>query len=340
MLPERAVHPRFVGDRRIETIEKPVPRPGPGQLLLRCRANALCASECGAFLHGCEVTPGHEAAGEVVAAGPETSTSVGTPGVVFLMDFCGECRSCRLGLTNQCLHKRADYGFSHDGGYGPYELVNENVFFPAEGDMDFAERTLLLDVMGTGGHAIRRACTVHPDPGSLLVTGAGPIGLGVLAMAKLVLGSDFPVAIADTIPFRLDLAAKLGGLPVNVAEASLGDGLKSHGLADVDLAIDCTGVGAAVRDAIDLLAKRGVLACVGHGAEVSLRISPDLIGPERTVLGSEYFRYDEMPANLELLKENLGYVGQIITHRFPVAQIEEAFETFLGRNTGKVVVVQ
>ena len=45
----------------------------------------------------------HEAAGIVVAAWPGTHTPVGTPGMVFIMDFCGECRSCRLGLTNQCL---------------------------------------------------------------------------------------------------------------------------------------------------------------------------------------------------------------------------------------------
>ena len=55
----------------------------------------------------------------------------GTPGVVFLMDYCGECRSCRIGFTNQCLAKRADMGFTHDGGYGPYEVVHESNFFPS-----------------------------------------------------------------------------------------------------------------------------------------------------------------------------------------------------------------
>jgi ABC-type maltose transport system permease subunit len=55
-----------------------------------------------------------------VEAGSNTLIAVGTPGVIFLMNFCGECRSCKLGLTNQCLHKRDDMGFSQDGGYGPY----------------------------------------------------------------------------------------------------------------------------------------------------------------------------------------------------------------------------
>ena len=152
-------------------------------------------------------------------AGPETSTPVGTPGVVFLMDFCGQCRSCRLGYTNQCSAKRADMGFSHDGGYGPYELVHENVFFPVTPDVPLTEATMLLDVMGTGGHAIARAQLVRPDIESLLVAGAGPIGLGVLAMAKLLLGDDLPVYVADSIPYRLGLAERLGGIPCRARPA-------------------------------------------------------------------------------------------------------------------------
>ena len=124
--------PQFVGGGRITFGEKPVPTPGPGQLLIQVKANALCGSERGQFGGGSSVTPGHEAAGIVAGAGPETHTPVGTPGVIFLMDFCGVCRSCRLGYTNQCEAKRADMGFSHDGGYGPYELVHENIFFPVD----------------------------------------------------------------------------------------------------------------------------------------------------------------------------------------------------------------
>jgi threonine dehydrogenase-like Zn-dependent dehydrogenase len=265
---------------------------------------------------------------------------VGTPGVVFLMDFCGECRSCQLGLTNQCLAKRADYGFSHDGGYGPYQRISENVFYPVDDEISLTEATMLLDVMGTGGHAIGRGQRVHPDVRSLLVTGAGPIGLGILAMAKLLLGQDFPVLISDLIPYRLGLAETLGGLPVNVSDEPLDKGLARHGFEEVDLAIDASGKRTARRAALDVLAKRGVLVCVGHGEDLTVTVSRDLISPERAILGSEYFRYNELPSNLDRFRENLPYLSQIITHRFPVSDIEVAFETFVGGNTGKVVVEQ
>ena len=90
--------PQFNGGGRITFGEKPVPTPGLGQLLVQVKANTLCGSERGQFQGGSQVTPGHEAAGVVAAVGPDTHTPVGTLGVVFLMDFCGACRSCRLGV--------------------------------------------------------------------------------------------------------------------------------------------------------------------------------------------------------------------------------------------------
>lgn len=339
-IPESARYPVFRGDGRIDFVEKPVPRPGPGQLLIRPRANAICASETPAYRDGSAVAPGHEAAGTVVAAGPGTRTAEGTPGVVYLMDFCGDCPNCRTGATNQCLAKRADYGFTRDGGYAPYELVNENVFFAVDDDISPAEATLLLDVMGTGGHSIERGRLVRPDGESLLVMGAGPIGLGVVAMAKLIWGEDFPVIVTDLLPFRLELAEKLGGRAVNIREEPLADGLARCGLEHVDIAIDASGKAPARRAAMGVLAKRGVLVCVGHGGELKLEVSPDLIAPERAVLGSEYFRYDELPHNLELLRAHRDYLGQIITHRFGIDEIAGAFETFAQGATGKVVVEQ
>jgi threonine dehydrogenase-like Zn-dependent dehydrogenase len=330
---------RFVGAGRIRLEVRPVPVPGPGQLLVRVGANALCGSERGQFLHGASVTPGHEAAGVVAAAGPGTRTAVGAPRAVFLMDFCGECRSCRLGHTNQCLDKRGDLGFNRDGGYAEYEAVSESAFFPTGGDLSAAEATLLLDIMGTGGHAIGRGRQVRDDIESVLVAGAGPIGLGVLAMAKLLLGEQTPVVISDMAPYRLALAERLGGLPLPLAQvSSLADGLRRHGLSRCDLAVDTSGKAAARQAAIEVLGQRGALVCVGHGEGLNLDVSRDLIAPERAVLGSEYFRFDELPANLDRLRANSDNHGQINTHRFPLGAVQQAFDLFFRGETGKVLV--
>jgi len=250
--------PRFAGDGVIDEVEREVPEPGPGTLLIRVTANALCASERPQLARGSSVTPGHETAGVVVAVGPGTHTAVGMPGVVYLMDFCGACRSCRLGYTNQCLRKRGDMGFTVDGGYGVYELVHETIFFPIDADLSPAEATLLLDVMGTTGHAIRRAQLVRPDIASILVMGAGPVGLGAVAMAKLLLGHDVPVLVADLVPYRLALAERLGGRPVHLEERGLAAAVRDEGWGTVDVAIDTSGKGVARRDALDTLVHVGL----------------------------------------------------------------------------------
>jgi threonine dehydrogenase-like Zn-dependent dehydrogenase len=332
--------PRFLGQGKIDFVERPVPEPGPGQLLLQVKANALCGSERSQFLKGSEVTPGHEAAGVVVASGPDTHTAIGTPGVVFLMDFCGACRSCQIGSTNQCLSKRGDMGFNKDGGYAPYELIRESIFFPVGEDIPLVEATMLLDVMGTSAHAIKRARLVHPDIQSVVVTGAGPVGLGVLAMAKLIFGEEMPVLVSDIVPYRLQLAERLGARPIDLREQTLEQGVRGHGLPAVDLAIDSSGKSAARQAGLAVLDRRGVLVCVGHGETLTLQVSPDLIAMERAVLGSEYFRYDELGENLQRLAAHRSYIGQIITHRYPLDNIQAAFKLFFAGDTGKVVVEQ
>jgi len=340
-IPSQVIVPHFVGERTIRTTVKLVPEPGPGQLLLRCGANALCGSERGQFFHGCDVTPGHEAAGTVVAVGPGTTTPVGTRGAVFLMDFCGECRSCRSGATNQCLAKRGDMGFNRDGGYGVYELVHENIFFPVGNDISATEATLLLDIMGTGGHAVRRAQQTHSDIQSVLIPGAGPIGLSLLAMVKLMLGRDIPVVISDVVPYRLKLAETLGGLPVLATEMSLAEGLKHHGLSAPDVAIDAAGQEAVRDECLALLAHRGVLVAVAHGGGQTIQnLYGNFINRELTLSASEYFAYQEMPESYRLLRENRDYMNQIITHRFGVGEIQYAFERFFAGETGKVVIEQ
>lgn len=326
--------PVFVGGGRIEFRDREYPDPGPGQLLLRVAANAVCGSDRHQYEHGSDVVPGHEAAGTVIAVGGGTSTPVGTRGAVYLMDFCGECRSCRAGATNQCTAKRADMGFDADGGYGPLELVHESNFFPISDDVEIGTATMLLDVMGTSSHALARARAVRGDIESVYIAGAGPIGLGLALACRLRLGPDVAVRISDVSSWRLDVAAGFGAEPVLATDAA------ALSRIEADAAFDATGREVARRAALDLLGRRGVLVCVGHGESLTLDVSRDLIAPEHSVLGSEYFRFDDFAENLELLRANQELVGRVITHRFPVERIGEAFARFLSGESGKVVVMQ
>ena len=327
--------PLFTGQGSIQRVERSYRDPGEGELLVAARANAICGTDRGFYFDGADHIPGHETAGVVIAGGAGTASEVGTRGVVFLMDYCGECRSCLLGATNQCLAKRGDMGINTDGGYGPYEVVHESNFFPITDDIELDVATMLLDVMGTSSHALGRAELVRPDIQSVYIAGAGPIGLGLLVMAKIRYGSDIPVFISDVSGWRRDFAATFGGTPVDATSPAA---MSAVGRPDV--AFDSSGKEVARRAALDVLGKRGALVCVGHGETVTLNVSKDLLEPEHAVLGSEYFRFDELSGNLALLKANYDTISRVITHRFPVEQLDEAFSVFLGGETGKVIVTQ
>jgi threonine dehydrogenase-like Zn-dependent dehydrogenase len=339
-IPTAAPRAVFLGGNRIVFRDDRVSRPGPGELLLRVAANAVCGTDRAQYAQGSSVTPGHEASGIVIAVGEGTSTDIGTRGVVYLMDFCGECASCVHGLTNQCLAKRADMGFTHDGGYGAYELVHETNFFPVPPDLDLALATMLLDVMGTSGHALDRARLIRDDIKSVLVVGAGPVGLGTVAMALATLPENPRVYASDVQPYRLGLVEALGATSLDVRDRSLADALAASGAPAPDVVIDTSGVTAVREAAMVVLGKRGVFVCVGHGGGLSLDVSADLIAPERAVLGSEYFPYSGLAGNLSLLIRQPERFAPIITHRFPLDRIGDAFEAFLSGETGKVVVTQ
>lgn len=164
--------PRFLGGGRIEVRDHTYRDPGVGELLIRIGANAICGTDRNEYVTGAPIVPGHEAAGIVAVAGEGTRTAIGTRGALYLMDFCGSCRSCRAGATNQCSAKHQDIGQSSDGGYGPYAIIHETAFFPLTDDVTLVEATLLLDVMGTSNHALDRAELVRTQgPGKVVRCG-------------------------------------------------------------------------------------------------------------------------------------------------------------------------
>ena len=118
----------------------------------------------------------------------------------------------------------------------------------------------------------------------------------------------FPVYIFDVVDYRLELAEKLGGKPISVANGkTLAEGLKGYGVKEADIAIDTKGKKVAREGSLHSLAQRGALILVGHGEDLNLMVSPDMIATERAVLGSEYFAYSELENNTTYLAQNRSY---------------------------------
>ena len=268
IMPGKSCHCAEVPRRRQDSVRgaaRSLPL-GPGSLLLGSGPTQFAARTGPSTSRGRRVTPGHEAAGVVVAAGPETSVAEGTPGVVFLMDYCGRCRSCRLGFTNQCLAKRADMGFTHDGGYGPYEVVHESNFFAVDAGTDLVEATMLLDVMGTSSHAIARARLGAPRHRVCLYRRCRAHRRSAARDVQVDLRPRVPGLhkrhLALAAQLRRSRSARTRSTPPSPTPWP--PGAQRRGLR-------LDGAGRRRRQgALAALSKRGVLVCVGHGETLEL----------------------------------------------------------------------
>ena len=326
----------FRGEGSITVEDAPIPILGPGELLVRVHACALCGSDRGAWERGSAATPGHEIAGVVVGAGSGATIPLGSKGAIFLVAYCGECARCSAGSRGACLEKAGMIGFDRDGGFAEFVAVPERCFLPLDPALSWEDGVMLLDVTGTPMHALRRAGALDPPPPSALVIGAGPVGMGAVVALR---GVGVPRVLAvDLSPFRRAFAERLGAEAIEGGDAA-GDAVRERLPGGPPLVVEASGSPAGQRQALDLLAPGGTLVLVGHSREpLELWGSRDLIAQERTILGSEYFDDREFEGNQRLILEGRLAPSRVITHRLPLDRLEEAYELFWGGETGKVLI--
>ena len=327
----------FLGAGRIALETKPVPEPGLGEVLLRVHACATCGSDRHAWENGSDVIPGHEGSGTVVAVGPGTTLAVGTRAAVYLVAYCGSCRMCLQGETGACLHKERMIGFTHDGAYAEYMAVPERCVLPIDADLHLDNANMLLDVLGTTLHAIRRTGIPIERMQTVCVMGAGPIGQGaVIALRGLGVPNVFAI---DVNPDRLRMAANLGATVFDGREGDVVCRVRELVPDGPDFVLEATGNQTAQRQAIDMVAAGSPVVFVGHSPRTfEVQSSRDLIAQEKTLIGSEYFGVREFAQNLALIRAGRVNPLPVITHRVPLEDIEEAYKLFWSGRTGKVLV--
>ncbi len=336
-IPEQMRAAHFWGDGKITIEQRPVPAPGQGEVLVRVHACAVCGSERGLWERGSAVTPGHEGSGTVVAVGSGVEVPVGTRAAVYLVAYCGQCRMCRRGETGACLCKERMIGFTHDGAYADYVIAPERCILPIDSEMDLDIATLLLDVVGTTMHAVRRSHLAADTIEVACVTGVGPVGLGAI-MALRALGVQRVFAV-DVSPYRLRLAERLGAVPLDGRSIDVVTSIREQVPDGPDIVIEASGNVLVQRQAIDMVAGDGRVIVVGHTRHtLEVQTSRDLISQEKELIGSEYFSVHEFSGNLALVRSGQLDPLPVITHRYPLTEIEDAFRLFWSGETGKVLV--
>jgi len=313
-----------VGDLRIE--EVPVPEPGSKEVLVEVRAVGVCGSDVHYYDHGrigahvvaAPLILGHEAAGVVVAQGPDaTRHQVGQrvalePGVP-----CGRCRQCRAGRYNLCPDVRFFATPPIHGAFCTYLTTHEDFAFPLP-DTVSDDAGALIEPLSVGVWACRKARLAAGE--HVLVTGAGPIGL--LAMqAALALGAT-QVTITDVNPSRLKLARQTGATrTIDLRSQPL-----SEAGVEADVLLECSGHPAALADGIRALAPAGVAVAVGMspGEEATIPLAV-LQNRELTLTGT--FRYaNTYPTAIGLVAAGRVDLEAIVSGHYALDEAEQALQ--------------
>ncbi|MGO1198380.1 MAG: zinc-dependent alcohol dehydrogenase family protein [Dermabacteraceae bacterium] len=330
------------GGSRTELRETAVPRPGPRQVLLKVRASTICGSDLRAIYRehlgsGPEayqgVVGGHEPAGEVVAVGEEClDTRVGDRRVVYHISGCGLCAECRRGYPIGCLSpQRAAYGWQRDGGHAEYLLAEEKDLLPLPDSLTYLDGACVACGFGTAYEALRRADVSGAD--TVLIVGLGPVGLAAGMLAK-ALGSPLVVG-TDPSCSRRDQARFLGAVDQAVASDDLEDSLGTG----AHVAVDCSGSGAGQSTALLGTRRWGRTVLVGEGGTLTTDVSSELIHKQITLFGSWVTSVERMRELLENLDRWGLHPDRIVTHTFPLDQVDAAYRTADSGVGGKVAVV-
>ena len=336
------------GDSSVRHVEAEVPEPGYGQVLLKMKASSICGSDIRAIYRqhlgtGPEayqgVIAGHEPCGQVVAVGPGCRRlRDGDRVVVYHIAGCGVCEECRHGYMIGCTSpSRAAHGWQRDGGHAEYLLAEETTCILLPEPLTYVDGALVSCGFGTAYEGLLRLGISGRD--TLLITGLGPVGLAA-AMLGRALGAG-PIIGTDVAPERRAAAEELGLVDHAVAadDAATATIRELTGGRGAEASIDCSGSGAARVVALENTRTWGRCAFVGEGNEITFAVSELLIHKQITLHGSWVTSLKHMEELLEHLVRWQLHPEAIVTHRFPLAQADEAYRVADGGTAGKVCVV-
>jgi len=335
------------GNSTVELRPFVVPTPGHGQVLLATKYSAICGSDIRCIYHqhlglGPEryqnVVAGHEPAGEIISCGPGVKRfRTGDRVLVYHISGCGLCHSCRRGYMISCssVH-RAAYGWQRDGGMAPFMLVEERDLVRLPDELSYADGAQVACGFGTAYEALVKLSVSGLD--RVLVTGLGPVGLATLMLAK-AMGASRLIGV-DTNAARCALAVKLGlatdvvGFDTEALE-KIQCMTKGQG---VEKAIDCSGRNEARQLCVRSVGDRGSIALVGEGGEMDLIPSPDVIHGNKVIIGSWVTSIWRMEELVDRIARWGIHPDVLITHRFELSAVSEAYALMASGQCGKVAV--
>ncbi len=319
-----------------------IPECGTNDVRIKITHTAICGSDLHIYkwdewAQRTVPTPlvtGHEFCGIVEEIGPgvthyKPGDRVSGEGHI----TCGYCRNCRAGKRHLC-HKTVGVGIQRDGAFAEYLVIPESNVWPIHEDIP-SEIAAFLDPFGNAVHTALSYEMVGED---VLITGAGPIGIMAVAVCKFVGARN--VVITDVNDYRLELARKLGATKaINVSQENIIDSYSDLNMTNgFDVGLEVSGNPSAFKDMLAHMYNGGRVALLGLLPE-STQINWDEIIFKGLHVKGIYGRemYETWYKMTQMLRSGLD-ISEVLTHRYPVDQFQDAFDVISSGQCGKVVL--
>jgi (R,R)-butanediol dehydrogenase / meso-butanediol dehydrogenase / diacetyl reductase len=339
----------FRGPGKMPVEEVPEPVAGPRDVVLDVRACGVCGSDLHAFVGGHSTPPGqimgHEFAGAVLDVGREVDgVAVGDRLTGLPIQPCGRCRRCLGGAAHLCeVWTTRSIAFGLPGAFAerlriPDVVLGGNVHRLPDG-ADFTDGAL-VEPTAVAAHAVAQAQPPAGEPA--VVLGLGTIGMQV-GQVLLAAGAG-PVIGVDLSPLRREVGARLGMTTIDGAGgiSAVRAGLHTHiGEREVAVVVEASGAAPLVPQAIDLVRPRGTVVLVALYHRLSEFDAMVAVQREVTIRGSANVTSADFREAITLLEQGRVRMQPLITHRLPLAEVEEAFRLQADAGTSvKVMVTQ
>jgi threonine dehydrogenase-like Zn-dependent dehydrogenase len=324
--------------------ERPVPRPGPDQVVVRVHSCGICGSDIHQLRDGWGlpkgVVAGHEWSGTIAAVGDDvTQWSVGELVVGGASPRCGTCRRCREGKPSQCENRHSMTTEHSDGAFAEYIVAR------AAGVLRLPEglsprHAALAEPLSVAMHGITRSNVAAGD--SVMVFGAGPIG--ALSIAALRAMGITDITVVEPNEGRRKLAGALGASEVvDPGELDVFPSWEPERQSSraAHVVLECSGHRTAIEAAFCQVRRGGILVMVGAGIDHPTFDINRMILNELTVTGSFVYDLGGFEKALEMLASD-GFPNDLLVEAdtVPLDGIVQALEDLaVGRIAGKVMVV-
>jgi len=305
--------------------EVPDPVPAPGEVVVRVDYCGICGSDLHAQQQGFSagVALGHEFAGVIEEIGRDvTAFNVGDRVCVNPNgDWCGDCGFCRAGQYNLCTELfRTAVGVARHGGMAPYTAVPTKVLHRLPDGVN-TKQGAWVEPLATALRGVRRSGIGMGE--AVFVSGAGPIGLLVIALLRSMGVGEITVFEPST---TRSAKAKATGADVVIDPLSVDPAAVFENPATAPAyGFECSGVAAAIDTSMRVLRPRGVLTVTGVAPKPPFYQAPDLVFKELTVRGS--FIYEqEFAMAIDLLDRGVIDIEPLTSDVRPIAAGPQAFD--------------